>query len=161
MDFQRKNQFDLLLKQVETVESIFAGSCQKISIDPQLRNLMKDNLKVEIWNDPVWGPALQSLETVGDSEQLSKLLRAGTQTPTHVLERLGIMLCPPDGYAGPFFKVTFPKRSRQNAMQKLLKDREIRDLIRLALQEFGNNLEAAMSSVKQKTRLSRAKLFQC
>jgi len=109
---------------------------------------MKDNLKVEIWDDPIWRPALHSLETMGDSEQLAKLLRAGNQPPNEVLERLGIMLSPPDGYAGPVFEVSFPKRSRQNAMQKLSEDLKIRDQIRLAHQEFSNNLESAIARLR-------------
>lgn len=122
---------------------------------------MEDKLKVEIWDDPIWSQPLKSLETDGKSEPLAKLLRAGIQPPTEVLERLGIMLAPPSGYIGPFFEIKVPKRSRKQAMQKLLEDQAIRSMIQDARQEFGNSLEAAIASVRAKTGLSRAKLFEC
>jgi hypothetical protein len=59
---------------------------------------------VEVWNDPVWQPALEAFEGwtkdgnytgKSDPKKLAKLLRSGKPVPEAVAVQLGVLLDPP------------------------------------------------------------------
>jgi hypothetical protein len=120
---------------------------------------MNDDVVVEVWDDPIWSPALEALEREGNPKPLAKLLREGLSPPLEVTERLGILLDPPEGYVGLRLTVKTPKRRRDNAIRALVEDRKLRGKILAGLQETGK-LESAIATVQQETGLSRSKLFE-
>jgi hypothetical protein len=120
---------------------------------------MNDDFVVEIWDDPIWRPALEALERGGNPKPLAKLLREGQSPPLEVTERLGILLDPPEGYVGPTLTLKSPKRGRDQALRALSEDIKLRKRIQAELEVTGK-LESAITTVKEQTGLSRSKLFE-
>jgi hypothetical protein len=120
---------------------------------------MGDDVVVEIWDDPIWRPALEALQKGSNPKPLAKLLREGLSPPLEVTERLGILLDPPKGYVGPKLTVKTPKRGWDKVLQSIAEDRKLRKRISVVLQSAGK-LESAIATVQKETGLSRSKLFQ-
>jgi hypothetical protein len=120
---------------------------------------MDNDVIVEIWDDPVWTPALAALENEGDPKPLGKLLRDRLTPPLEVTERLGILLDAPEGYVGRTLTVKTPKRTRDKAIRLLSEDRKLRRRILAEFQKSGK-LESAIATVQRQTGLSRSKLFE-
>ncbi len=119
-----------------------------------------DGLVVEIWNDPVWTPALRTLEDEGDARPLAQLFRDESKQPPpfEVVNALGKMLDPPQGYVGRHLKIITPTRARNKAIGKLVEDIKLRQRVLEAQKTLGK-LEAAVSAIMKETGLSRAKIF--
>ena len=119
----------------------------------------KADVEVPVWDDPVWTPALHSLTEDADPTPIAVLLREGEAPPFEVLERLGIMLDPPDGYIGHSLTVKRSKKNWRKAATKMGEERQIRERILLFVSK-GMKKEAAIAQVMQETGLSRAKIFE-
>jgi hypothetical protein len=90
---------------------------------------MDDDVIVEIWNDPVWTPALAALEHEGNPKSLAKLLREGNSPPPEVTTPWGRLLDPQKGYVGVKLVVKTAKRRRDKAIATIVKERELRQKI--------------------------------
>ncbi len=134
--------------------------CPRAPRCAQVRAMADDGLVVEIWNDPVWTPALRTLEDEGDARPLAQLFRDESKQPPpfEVVNALGKMLDPPQGYVGRHLKIITPTRARNKAIGKLVEDIKLRQRVLEAQKTLGK-LEAAVSAIMKETGLSRAKIF--
>ena len=127
--------------------------------NPNWKVNVDSDFEIVVWNDPVWTPALRSLTDNSDPKPIAALLRRGEVPPFEVLERLGIMLDPPNGYLWSSLVLKTPKRTWRDAGRALGEDRKLRQRILDLTDEFGSR-EAAIAKVREETKLSRAKLFE-
>ena len=117
-----------------------------------------DNIQIVIWNDPEWSPALEAFQERGHVSLLAALLRSGKQVPLEVAAIIGIMLEPPRGYRGPCLQMKSPKRSRKQAVDRIVKKAKLRQ--RLIEIQGDGKLDAAVWSLQKETGLSRSTIFE-
>ena len=123
---------------------------------------------IEIWDDPVWRPALDALEGwqngqyTGrpDPAPLARLLCSGIPVPEAVTKRLGEFLYPPWGEKGPHFILKLPKKYSGDKGVKFIK--EMLSLKRQIENELGDppNVEAAVAVLAKRTGRSRSHLMK-
>jgi hypothetical protein len=120
-----------------------------------------DDIIVEVWDDPIWSPALKALQDEGNVQLLANLLRdCGKHPPPfEVTNELGKMLQPPKGYGGRKLKVISPKKGFEYRLSVLAREVKIRRSLEEATARLGKR-EAAIQEVMQQFRLGRAKLFE-
>jgi hypothetical protein len=124
---------------------------------------------IEIWDDPVWRPALDALEGwqqdgryTGrpDPTPLARLLCSGIPVPEAVTKRLGEFLDPPWGEKGPHFILKLPKKYSGDKGVKFIN--EMLSLKREIESELGSppNVEAAVEAVAKRTGRSRSHVMK-
>jgi hypothetical protein len=124
---------------------------------------------VEVWDDPVWRPALDALEGwqpdgqyTGrpDPAPLARLLRSGIPVPEAVSKRLGEFLYPPWGEKGPHLILKLPKKYSGDKNVRFIK--EMLSLKKEIENELGDppNVEAAVAVVAKRTGRSRSHLMK-
>jgi hypothetical protein len=118
-----------------------------------------DDIQVEVWDDPVWTPALTALTDQSNPKPIAELLSQGLVPPNIVAQQLGIMLDPPDGYLGPSLIMKTPKRGWRDAIVALVEDRKLRARI-LEVRGDNGKVEAEIAMVSEETGLSRSKLYE-
>jgi hypothetical protein len=123
---------------------------------------------IEIWDDPIWRPALDALEGwqngqyTGrpDPAPLAGLLCSGLPVPEAVTKRLGEFLYPPWCEKGPHLLLKLPKRYAGDKNIKIV--REMLFLKKEIASELGSppNVEAAVAAVAKRTGRSRSHLLK-
>jgi hypothetical protein len=125
---------------------------------------------IEIWDDPVWRPALEALEGYSgsgiytgksDPKPLAKLLRSGKPVPDPVAWRLGILLDPPWGKKGRVLILSCNERYTGQTELKHFKEMfDLKKRLEVAKKSNGGKLEAAIAEVRGQTGKSRSHLMK-
>jgi hypothetical protein len=125
----------------------------------------------EVWDDPVWRPALDALEGwsqnsgytgKSDPKPLAKLLRSGKPIPRPVSWRLGVLLDPLWGKKGNVLTLLFNKRySGQTELKRMKEMIDLKKKIEIEVaKQPHKKLEAAVAEVRRQTGKSRSHLLK-